>query len=476
MKRTLIIAAAVVLTSVLSIFLFGLAKYDIDVHLTESRVWQHGNSSASPDTGSDSLPAGLSIDGSFESHLPLIVIDTGSEALTGTGHGDSNPYVSAVFTVYDSGSVNSLSDEGERLTGRIKLRGGESDGCKFQYRLKFLDTFGDNVKYPLLGMTSADEWILDGCASDKSCLRNYLAYNLAAEIGLNSPDVRYCEVFMKQEVGYEYMGLYLAVEPVEQGKGRVSFKGKRSLVGAWSYIVKRDGEDSSRPLLETWAYENAIDVTIGKEDRCLTLVYPKNAKATEAAISYVTENISSVERILYSNHVLSEAALRDNIDIDSFVDYYLLNEFTMNRDAGKRSTFMYRDIGGNLTMGPVWGFNDCAGEGQEFSSVMNTMPWFDRLVMNDEFCRLLERRWTSLRTGYLSDERISSEIAETTAFLGNALLRDNCRRSICCGETITSAKSASNLESRLLAHAEYLDDNLLEFSSKESGGILGVGE
>lgn len=464
MKKTIRIALAVVIASVLLLFVMGAVKYDMTAALTESRVWQHGTVSASADTGPEELPENLMVDSSFESHLPLLVIDTDDVSLPDyAGAEDSNPYVDMTVEVYDSGAVNRLSDApGAVLTGRIKIRGeGSKDGAKFQYRLKLLNTFGDDLKYSLLGMQKSDEWILDGCASDESCLRNYLAYNLASEAGLNSPDVRYCEVLLKTGDRYEYMGLYLAVEPVEQGKGRVEFKGKRSLVGAYSYIVKRDGESSSRPMLDTWAYLNGFDISIGKEDRRLTLVYPKNAKATEAAIQYVTEDLSRVEQILYSDTVLSDAALNDELDLVSFANYYLINEFTMNRDAGKRSTYMYRDIGGKLTMGPVWGFNDCAGKNETETVTMSGMPMFDRLIQNEHFLSLLDSRWTYLRSGYLSDGEISRIMAETTDFLGSALSRDYCRRLAFSPDAVTPEEAAAKLESRLLEHAAFMDTDLI---------------
>ena len=45
------------------------------------------------------------------------------------------------------------------------------------------------------------------------------------------------------------------------------------------------------------------------------------------------------------------------IDVDSFVDYFLLNEFFGNYDAGNHSTYMYKESGGKLHIGPVWDFD-----------------------------------------------------------------------------------------------------------------------
>ena len=48
---------------------------------------------------------------------------------------------------------------------------------------------------------------------------------------------------------------------------------------------------------------------------------------------------------------------RRYIDIDSFVDFFILNELSNNVDAYRLSTFIHKDISGKLKMGPIWDFN-----------------------------------------------------------------------------------------------------------------------
>lgn len=44
----------------------------------------------------------------------------------------------------------------------------------------------------------------------------------------------------------------------------------------------------------------------------------------------------------------------DLVDMDSLVKYLLLNEFYWNTETMKKSTFMYKDLGKKLQIGPVW--------------------------------------------------------------------------------------------------------------------------
>lgn len=44
----------------------------------------------------------------------------------------------------------------------------------------------------------------------------------------------------------------------------------------------------------------------------------------------------------------------DLVDLDSLVRYLMLNEFYWNTETMKKSTYMYKDLGGKLFIGPVW--------------------------------------------------------------------------------------------------------------------------
>ena len=48
------------------------------------------------------------------------------------------------------------------------------------------------------------------------------------------------------------------------------------------------------------------------------------------------------------------------IDVNSFMDLYIINELSRNIDGYRLSTYMYKDRddnGGKLSMGPLWDYN-----------------------------------------------------------------------------------------------------------------------
>ena len=474
MKKTLLLALSVVLAALALLLVFGKAKKEILHSVEGDRIWQHAT--GSPESGEEmtSVPEDGHIDAGFTSHLPILLIDTDGSAISDLRHdaevseashyGDNlNPYTEMTLFVYDGGGTHTLSDAPDRtLSGKIKIRGGNSGDGKKQYRMKLLDTFGDGVKSPLLGMTAGDEWILNGMDSDVTCLRSYLAYNLAGELSVNSPDVRYCELVLKDGDDYRYLGLYLLTEPVERGEGRVRLKGKKNLVGAYSYIVKRDKADSGSVVLSTWAsQQEGISGFIGETSTAssvLTLVYPKNEKVTTDAISYITSDLSRIEQVLASDDISTFASFSGMIDTDSFIDYLILNEFLLNRGAGTSSTYMYRDIGSKLTIGPVWGFNDIATHPEDLELLsMADAPLYEDLLKNRTFQDRLQKRYRSLRADTLSDERVASLMQDTQDYLGSALERDRSLRGVTEEEAVTAF---DELTERLRSRSTWLDAHM----------------
>ena len=54
---------------------------------------------------------------------------------------------------------------------------------------------------------------------------------------------------------------------------------------------------------------------------------------------------------VYNNKTVGYSQL---FDMDSLVQFWMVNELFMNVDAMKKSTYMYKDIDGLFHMGPIW--------------------------------------------------------------------------------------------------------------------------
>ena len=83
------------------------------------------------------------------------------------------------------------------------------------------------------------------------------------------------------EKGYEYQGLYLMMEPVEQGSDRVDISDYNPKNNYTSYLVRRDRYDEEGVMLDTYATLNQLCYGY------LDLKYPKSPDLTDEIKKYV---------------------------------------------------------------------------------------------------------------------------------------------------------------------------------------------
>lgn len=376
-------------------------------------------------------------DESFHSNLPIVVMKLDTPVTEYKSfkdnkeiiYDDLEPYSDGEIAIYSSpqGSENDLNDT-PVYTGRMKIkkRGHTSFSYdKPQYRIRMVTEEGLENQTSILGMGEGDEWILNGSMADKSMLRNYLALRIASEIGGNSmaPDCRYCEVLLETNDGYEYQGVYLLMETIGRGKDRVDIDRSKESKTYTSYIVRRDRYTGFDVMLDTYGRLS------GLSEEWIGVKYPSAAKLTDRQKQFIEQDFSQLEEVLYSEEESVLKTYDRYIDLDSFVDYFLINEFFGNYDAGNHSTYMYKNSGGKLMIGPVWDFDQAmnnyyAQEMETDTLAFQTKPLFAQLCTDRRFIDCLKERYSVLRRGILSEKHVLGVITETVAYLKNAQQRE----------------------------------------------------
>jgi len=372
----------------------------------------------------------------FETNLPIVVMDMGGKEFhrssvwsTEKGYPVSaryDPFIDGVMAIYDSGGgVNRLSDAPSLRTDiHARIRGVSSQGYpKKQYLIKTVLEDGAKNRMNIFDMGSDCEWVLNISFIDTTLLRNYLCYAVTREINGASPKARFCEVFVFVDGTYHYQGLYLFMESVKQGAGRVAIKDYDSGFAESSYLLRRDRYDEEAVILNTYGTRN------GLTHEYLSVKYPPKDKITELTVSYIENDIDSFEKVLFAEDDGEFLKYRDFIDVESFVDYFIINEFFANYDANTHSMFSYKDLHGKLKMGPVWDFdqaigNDAIHDLKIDSTAMHDGVWLRQLLRDAEFVRLMINRYAELRQGPLSEDKIMRRIDEAAAYIEQARIRD----------------------------------------------------
>ena len=375
------------------------------------------------------------------SHLPLVLIDTGGEAIPGVPipDADSNIENNRFTTTADDGSTLlrasvSVVDHAEgnnhpadtptlQSVIDIRVRGNSSRYFdKHSYLVKTLTDDGAASRdVAMLGMDAFDEWALHGPYLDKTLIRNYMWYNLAGEIMDYAPNVRFCEVLLNGV----YQGLYVMTETVSSGAdARLKLTEPSKDTVQTSYALRLDrgsgNEVKNIEAFSQYALRNLQDMDI---------VYPGTKWLTPERAAWIAQDFSDFEKSLYSYDYDTEPyAWWEQADMSSFVDYFILNEFTCNYDAGWLSTYIYRDVRGKYKM-CIWDFNSACDnyshpvtEPQHFELQYNV--WYYMLSKDEDFMNAVIERYRALRQGVLSDAYLNGYMDAVVEWLGPAIDRN----------------------------------------------------
>ncbi len=372
--------------------------------------------------------------------LPLISINTNGAVIV------DEPKVNAKITVFEE---DVISYEGDIA---IEFRGASSQALfpKKSYGFETRDANNEDLDVPLLGFPEEEDWILNGPYSDKTLLRNVLIYDLSRNMNMYASRTKLVEL----NVNSSYQGVYVFMEKLKRDSQRIAIEklneaenSGEDLTGG--YILKIDKVSGSN-LGEGYNPQNSFNSSYapprGSSDKRIRFLYeyPKAEEITTAQKSYIETYINDFENALASDNFTDPTTgYAAYIDVNSFIDFFILNELSNNVDGYRLSTFMHKDKNGKLKMGPIWDFNlafgnagYCRGEAtnvwtykfnERCSDDFWLIPfWWERLLEDPSFVNQLKSRWTSLRANTLSENGIFSIVdAYTDQLSGIGALNRN---------------------------------------------------
>jgi spore coat protein CotH len=289
---------------------------------------------------------------------------------------------------------------------KMKGRGNTTWGmAKKPYKLKF------DVSTELLGLPAAKEWVLLANFADKTLMRNHLAFEMAKQFDVSfTPDSRFVEVFLNGE----YIGNYLLTEQIQIGTNRVDIKPMSKTDNSPETITGGFLLEIDEKLDETFWFRTTKGAPF-------TIKEPE--KITADQLTYIRNYVQKTEDIIYSEQFSDPATGYANyIDVNSFVNWYLVNELMKNNDAAFHSSvYMYKERNGKLALGPVWDFDIAAGNvnynGNHLPDgwwVKNSL-WIKRLFEDPSFRNKVKERWIELKQ--TSIPSLYSNINETSKYL-----------------------------------------------------------
>ena len=423
----------------------------------------------------------------FCTHLPIVVIDTEGQKIPGEMSGtfdrfaqsiyttaeDGTDYINVSVTIIDNAVGNNHLADAPELTTRslFRIRGNSSRQFeKKPYLMKFVTEDGLDNDVEVMGMDAHHEWALNGPYLDKTLVRNYLCYNMAGDIMDYAPNVRYCELF----VNGAYRGVYLMTETITNGGpegGRLDLSDtvKGTEVTGYLLRIDRPTEEDLETTRDIYSYMERSDELL--EDAAIR--YPGKTKLTEDLAHQIEMDFARFEKCLYSYDYDSEDYGYWNwIDVDSFVDYYIINEFTRNVDAGAFSTYIYKEPGGKYKM-CVWDFNNAfdlyVSEPYPADVLSQSgRALFNKISMDEDFTQKVIDRYFELRKTWFDEEYLDEYIDSTLEWLGPAVDRNNALwnpavyRPMSPGErnVLTMDEAVEQVKTWIHERVQWMDENI----------------
>ena len=332
------------------------------------------------------------------SKLPVVYINTED----GYGITSKETYKQATMKIQGNDSFNSTNTT--LYDGGISIRGrGNSTWnmgySKLPYKIK-LDS-----KTNLLGFGNSKHWALLANYMDESLLRNKTSYDLSGKMGMVYLKSTNVEVILNGV----YAGNYQLVGNVRIDKSRVNIHNWEDVASdAAKAIAKKEGikgdakdaledymtehlewitsgslsyngktyqiedyytdlpKDSSGKtdvsggyLFELDAYYDEVSKFHTKKNQPIMFKNPEFANTNTELFTAAQNYVQAVEDSInsedyYTTYNGEKKHYTDLVDLDSLVRYLMLNEFYWNTETMKKSTYMYKDLGGKLFIGPVW--------------------------------------------------------------------------------------------------------------------------
>src|SRR5258706_1588655 len=385
------------------------------------------------------IVSGLAAQIPASSNLPIIVINTNGQTIP-----DDPKITVDMGIIYNGNSVrNNGTDPFNHYNGKIgiEVRGQSSQMFPMKsYSIELRDNTSNSVDKSLFGLPKESDWVLYAPYTDKTLMRNFLAYTMSREMGHWTANC----VFVEVVINGDYKGIYVFMEKIKRGSGRVNIAkmATTDVSGdpvTGGYIFSLDKEPDG------WFSSYVAPNSTNGNKRQFSYVYPKLENIVQQQKDYIKSYVDSFENALASPQFQDPVTgVRKFADIPSFIDYFIVNEVSRNVDGYRLSSYFYKDRNSKnskIVAGPVWDYDlafrnanycdgsnitgwaynfnyACPGDGA------GLIPfWWNSFMKDSAFIGSLRCRWKQLRKTVLSETHFNALIDSIYSWVNEARQR-----------------------------------------------------
>lgn len=314
---------------------------------------------------------------------------------------------------------------------------GSSQMGKNNYR------FTINAAYSVLGDPMNTTWELLSNAKDATMLHTQTGFHLGRISNLHfTPHFHFADLMLNER----YFGTYLLGESID-------YTNNRTGVESNGFIVKIDASNG-RTYFKTDNLEQPV-----------TIVSP-TVFSGDDDYQFISNYVRSAESALFgSNFTDATEGWQRYLDMDSFVDWYLINEIAKNLDGDfSAECYMNMKRDGKLRMGPLWKMERSFGYGDSSTSgfVIKNVKWYNRLFQDPAFVAKVKERFTYF---YNHKNDILKEIDADVSYLRNAIPENNNKWEVFSGSSADDVrkkyqKEVASMKSWIEKRMDWLNDEI----------------
>jgi hypothetical protein len=369
--------------------------------------------------------------------LPLMVINTYGQAIP-----DEPRIVAHMGLIYHGpDSYQKTGDPYNVYDGQIsiEMRGESSQYfyAKKSFSIETQTDSGTNNNVSLIGLPEENDFVLYGPFGDKSLMRNVITYKMYEQLGHYAPRTRFIELVLNDD----YQGLYVLTEKIKRDKNRVDIaritaEDTSGIEVTGGYLMRVDKTTYMDPS-EYWTSPVTPPVA-GYSNITYQFHDPEYDELNHKQRLYMWSYLLQFETALASPEFTDpEKGYRSYLDIPSFIDLMILNEFVKDVDGFRLSHYFYKQKdsnGGKLVNGPPWDYNLTFGNSDYTEDVhltynwtytlTNTMYWWARAMEDPWFRNRLYCRWDELYGTFLNPLHVSGLIDSLINEMGDAVARN----------------------------------------------------
>lgn len=303
---------------------------------------------------------------------------------------------------------------------------------------------GSKEKVKILGMGKDNKWAMIAPFGDRSMIRDVLTFELGRPWTAFSPQTRLCEVVLDGT----YYGIFVFCERVSKGKSRLNLHDPGEDDGDLSgdYLVEVDRPDqlAYRSPYHPWknssgaiAYNRDVYYQYKDPEEEDFDKLPAGTRAAEDA-----EIAAMEDAFMLPNYTDDQEGYPSKIDVNSWMDFQIAQEFAFNIDGYRLSTPLYkysRTRAEKEGLDPrwkmaLWDFNLAYGNANYNDGPRTDLWLYDfnsrnpgdgyqipfywyKLMADPNYVEKLETRWAEHRFSNYSNEAVEATIDSLTTMI-----------------------------------------------------------